>query len=74
MLGSKTHQDAIMAISPNEKFADELHKMVKYWELEFDLDKWSITGVLLDVAVDVLFETNRIDFETEIEDDEDNEE
>lgn len=60
-----------MAISPNEKFAEELKKMVRYWELEFDLDKWSITGVLLDVAVDVLFETHKIDFELDDEEDDD---
>ena len=62
-----------MPISPNEKFSEELKKMVRYWELEFDLDKWSITGVLLDVAVDVLFETHKID-EFDEEDEEDDEE
>ena len=71
MLGSRIDQDALMAISPNEKFAEELKKMVRYWELEFDLDKWSITGVLLDVAVDVLFETHKIDFELDDEEDDD---
>jgi hypothetical protein len=60
-----------MAISPNEKFAEELRKVVKYWEIEFDLDKWSITGVMLDVAVDVLFETYRIEEEFDLDDEED---
>lgn len=43
--------------------------MIRYWQIEFDLDKWSITGVLLDVAVDVLFENESIENEEE-EDDE----
>ena len=59
-----------MPISPNEKFAEELQKVVRYWEIEFDLDKWSITGVLLDVAVDVLFENHRLESEPGLEEDE----
>jgi hypothetical protein len=59
-----------MPISPNEKFQEELHKMVRYWQIEFDLDKWSITGVLLDVAVDVLFENQSLDLDEVEEEDE----
>ena len=62
-----------MPISPNEKFAEELKKMVRYWEIEFDLDKWSMTGALLDVAVDVLFGTHGMEIDLEFEDEEEDE-
>ena len=59
-----------MPITPGEKFAEELTKMVRYWQLEFDLEKFTVTGVLLDVAVDVLFGTHEEDHEEDEEDDE----
>jgi hypothetical protein len=61
----------MMPISPNEKFAEELQKMVRYWEIEFDLDKWSITGVLLDVAVDVLFDNHQLPDDSDEDEDDD---
>ena len=61
-----------MAISPAEKFNEELGKMVVYWRTEFDLDKFSITGALLDTAVDVLFGT--LDPPGDTDDDEEDDE
>lgn len=63
-----------MPISPVEKFNQELGKMVIYWRTEFELDKFSVTGALLDTAVDVLFgglDPETIDEEHEDDDEED---
>tara|TARA_R110001592_G_scaffold122620_3_gene329580 strand:+ start:20975 stop:21151 length:177 start_codon:yes stop_codon:yes gene_type:complete len=58
-----------MPVTPGEKFAEELIKMVKYWQIEFELEKFTVVGALLDVAVDVLF-GNHEDAEDEEEDEE----
>jgi len=41
--------------APSDKFSEETKKLVRYWQAEFDLDHFTVVGVLLDVAVDVLF-------------------
>jgi hypothetical protein len=38
---------------------------------KFDLDKWSITGVLLDVAVDVLFDNHQLPDDLDEDEDDD---
>ena len=57
-----------MTIPPAEKFKEDLQKRLVWWETEFDLDHWAMVGVLLDVAVDLLFGSA-----TEDEEDEDEE-
>ncbi len=44
-----------MPITPAEKFNEELGKMVVYWMTEFELDRFSVTGALIDTSIDVLF-------------------
>lgn len=65
-----------MPISPVEKFNQELGKMVMYWRTEFELDKFSVTGALLDTAVDVLFgglDPASVEEETEEDEEEEDE-
>ena len=38
-----------------EKFREELDVRIKWWSTEFDLDHYSVVGVLVDAAVDILF-------------------
>jgi len=38
-----------------DKFKEELEARVMWWQTEFDLDHFSVVGVLMDVAVDKLF-------------------
>ena len=63
-----------MPISPVEKFNQELGKMVLYWRTEFELDKFSVTGALLDTAVDVLFGGLEPDLNDDDDEDEDEDE
>ena len=51
-----------------EKFREELDTRIKWWETEFDLDHFSVVGVLMAAAVDILF-----GFDPDEDDDEDDE-
>ena len=41
-------------ITPAEKMKTEVAKHTRYWMTEFDLDKWQVSGVLFDIAMDLL--------------------
>ena len=41
-------------ITPAQKMKTELQKHVNYWQTEFDLDKWQVSGVLFEIAMDTL--------------------
>ena len=53
MLGSGTSEDAVVK-SPPQKMHEEVKRQVVYWQTEFDMDKWSVAGVLFDIAMDLL--------------------
>tara|TARA_R110002012_G_scaffold158753_4_gene320293 strand:+ start:134 stop:346 length:213 start_codon:yes stop_codon:yes gene_type:complete len=53
MLGSRISKDVAM-ITPAQKMKTELQKHVSYWQTEFDLDKWQVSGVLFEIAMDAL--------------------
>ena len=60
-----------MSRNPADKFKEEVEKRVRWWQTEFELDHWSVVGVLLDVCVDQLFGMSAVDDEDEDADDED---
>ena len=62
-----------MTVSPEEKFKEELQKLIRYWVIEFELSHWGIVGVLFDIAVDALYSTDDENLFGEEEDDEDDE-
>lgn len=33
---------------------EEVKRQIVYWQTEFDMDKWSVAGVLFDIAMDLL--------------------
>ncbi len=68
MLGCGTGADA-MTIPPAEKFKEDLQKRLVWWETEFDLDHFAMVGVLLDVAVDLLFGSASAEEDEEDDDD-----
>ena len=41
-----------------DKFREELKARIRWWATEFDLDQWTIVGVLFDAAVDALYGTD----------------
>jgi len=53
MLGRRTDKDAFVK-TPPEKMHEEVKRQVVYWQTEFDMDKWSVAGVLFDIAMDLL--------------------
>ena len=53
MLGSRTAENALVK-SPSQKMQEEVKKHVAYWQMEFDMDKWQVAGVMFDIAMDVL--------------------
>tara|TARA_R100001082_G_scaffold48102_1_gene25836 strand:+ start:54 stop:251 length:198 start_codon:yes stop_codon:yes gene_type:complete len=64
-----------MPITPAEKFKEALTKTVRYWEIEFELQHWTIVGVLFDLAVDIMYGSHSEDDEAEEEEeDEDDDE
>ena len=40
--------------SPPQKMHEEVKRQVVYWQTEFDMDEWSVAGVLFDIAMDLL--------------------
>lgn len=52
-------------ITPAAKMKQEVEKHIRYWQTEFELDKWQVSGVLFELAMDVLMIV-------EVDDDEDN--
>ena len=52
-----------------DKFREELRARIRWWATEFDLDHWSIIGVLFDAMVDSLYGVD-IDDDDDSEDDE----
>ncbi len=61
-----------MSRSPADKFKEDVEKRVRWWQTEFELDHWSVVGVLLDVCVDQLFGMSGFDAD-EYEDEEEDE-
>ena len=55
-------------ISPAQKMKMEVEKHVAYWMTEVDLDKWQVSGVLFDIAMDRLMIID-VDDDEEDEDD-----
>lgn len=53
MLGCRITKDAFVK-SPPEKMHEEVKRQIVYWQTEFDMDKWSVAGVLFDIAMDLL--------------------
>jgi hypothetical protein len=53
-------------LSPAEKMKAEVQKHVVYWQVEFDMDKWQVAGVLFDIAMDLL-----MILEVDVDDDDD---
>ena len=62
-----------MPVTPAEKFKEELTKLVRYWEIEFELEHWTIVGVFMDLAVDITFGTHKADEEDDEDDEQDEE-
>lgn len=58
--------------SAADKFKEDLTKRVNWWRTEFDLDHWTLCGVMMDLLVDILF--GYVDDDDEAEDEEDEEE
>ena len=56
-------------ISPAEKMKIEVQKHVNYWMTEFELDKWQVSGVLFDIAMDRLMIIDVDDDDDDEEDD-----
>lgn len=56
-------------ISPAQKMKMEVEKHVAYWMTEFELDKWQVSGVLFDIAMDRLMIIDVDDDEDDEEDD-----
>lgn len=65
MLGRRIDKDVKM-LSPAEKMKAEVQKHVVYWQVEFDMDKWQVAGVLFDIAMDLL-----MILEVDVDDDDD---
>ena len=51
-----------------DKFREELKVRIKWWATEFDLDMWSVVGVLFDAAVDALYGVDVTDDDGDDED------
>jgi hypothetical protein len=41
-------------ITPAAKMKQEVEKHIRYWQTEFELDKWQVAGVLAELTMDVL--------------------
>ena len=52
VLGRGSQENAVK--SPPQKMQEEVRRQVVYWQTEFDMDKWSVAGVLFDIAMDLL--------------------
>lgn len=65
-----------MPVTPAEKFKEEAAKMVRYWAIEFELEHWTMAGVMMDVAMDILYRdaTVTVDEDEDDEDEDDEEE
>ncbi len=60
-----------MPVTPAEKFKEEVAKLVRYWAIEFDMEHFTMAGVMMDVAVDILYRDSLVTVDDEDEDDED---
>tara|TARA_R110000824_G_scaffold367453_3_gene556612 strand:+ start:1739 stop:1939 length:201 start_codon:yes stop_codon:yes gene_type:complete len=60
--------------SAADKFKEDMEKRVQWWTTEFDLDHWSIVGVLMDVCVDQLFGMGPPDDDDDDDEDDDEDE
>lgn len=56
--------------SASQKMQEDVKKHVIYWQTEFEVDKWAVAGVLIDIAMDMLMV---VDADEEEEDDEEDE-
>jgi|TARA_Y100000004_G_scaffold6764_1_gene7682 hypothetical protein len=45
-------------LSAAEKLKNDLQRAVENFALEFDMNKWTVAGVLEEVKTDVLFESD----------------
>lgn len=60
-----------MTITPAEKFKEEAAKMVRYWAIEFELEHWTMAGVMMDVAMDILYREATVTVDDDEDEDED---
>ena len=63
-MGSRASDDAM--ITPPQHLKHKLEQLVNNYALEFNMDKWTVSGVLAEVAVDILFKED--DYPNEDED------
>lgn len=63
-----------MPVTPAEKFKQEATKMVRYWAIEFELEHWTMAGVMMDVAMDILYREATVTVDEDEDEDEDDEE
>jgi hypothetical protein len=68
VLGSRTDKDAMRTAA--DKFREDLGKRIRWWRTEFDIDHFTIAGVLMDVTIDTLIYDELFD-EDEVEDEDD---
>jgi hypothetical protein len=52
-MGSRASDDAM--ITPPQHLKHKLEQLVTNYALEFNMNKWTVSGVLAEVAVDILF-------------------
>ena len=62
-----------MSRSAADKFKEDIQKRVLWWQTEFELDHWSVVGVLMDVCVDQLFGMGSLDDDDDEDDDDEDE-
>jgi predicted phosphodiesterase len=56
-----------------DKLKEELQKRLRWWATEFEIDNFTMAGVMLDVLLDLLFLTEEEDDEDDQEDEEEDE-
>ena len=55
-MGGGVEDDAMLSAA--EKLKNDLQRAVENFALEFDMNKWTVAGVLEEVKTDVLFESD----------------
>jgi hypothetical protein len=67
-LGSRTAEDAMM--TPADKLKIELAKKVAYYVAEWDMDHYTVVGVVTDVLNDIVWRTEIVEVDEDEVDDE----
>ncbi len=69
MLGSRIDKDAMRTAA--DKFREDLGKRIRWWRTEFDIDHYTIAGVLMDVTIDTLVYDELLEGDSEDGEDDD---